>query len=252
MGRGGHGDGDEGTPFDQRLEEIEFLRSAASAAQRGDAARLSELLQRTPEAVHSDGVCGTTGYTPLHYAAREGHAPCVALLLARGARPDARTKGGATPLHRAAFAGRAEVVRLLLEAGADASALDDGARGRHCRTEGRRKAPQPRSGALCVQPALTRGAARRRRNGPAQGLPPGRGGWRGARRGCRAAAARLAGRGPGAGRARPAAGRRSVRRTHGDFDWIAPTHPVLVWCSLTGGPLARLLMNCLPTGWERW
>ena len=32
-----------------------------------------------------DGVTGNSGYTPLHYACREGHLECVRLLLDKGA-----------------------------------------------------------------------------------------------------------------------------------------------------------------------
>jgi len=38
------------------------------------------------------------GLTPLHYAARNGHAECCGLLIAAGARLDARAQGGVTPL----------------------------------------------------------------------------------------------------------------------------------------------------------
>ena len=135
MGKGGHGHGhssddddhaDPGTPFDQRLEEVSFLRSACAAAQKGDAARLERLLDRCPSQLHDDGAGGGGGggLTPLHYAAREGRAACVHLLLERGAGVGARSAGGATPLHRAAFTGQLEVVALLLSVGADAAAVD--------------------------------------------------------------------------------------------------------------------------------
>ncbi|MEZ4388951.1 MAG: ankyrin repeat domain-containing protein [Candidatus Krumholzibacteriia bacterium] len=55
---------------------------------------------------------------PLHWACRHGHADVAALLLARGARVDARTGWGLTPLHEAAASGLADVVQLLLDAGA--------------------------------------------------------------------------------------------------------------------------------------
>ena len=124
MGRGGHSD-DEGTPYDQRLEEVEFMRSACVAAQRGDVDKLRAMLHRRPDVCTNDGVGGDSGYTPLHYAAREGHAECVRALLASGANANARTRaGGATPLHRAAFTGAGACVRLLLEGGADPCARD--------------------------------------------------------------------------------------------------------------------------------
>ena len=71
-------------------------------------------------------VTGSSGYTPVIYAARQGHVDCVELLLACGAAPDAATAaGGATALQRAAYMGHLRVVQLLLDAGATA-ALQDG------------------------------------------------------------------------------------------------------------------------------
>jgi ankyrin repeat protein len=87
----GHGhddDVDPGTPYDQSLEELDFLRSACAAAQRGQLSKLEGLLSRKPDCVHWDGVTGNSGYTPLHYAAREGHLACVKLLLHRGERAE--------------------------------------------------------------------------------------------------------------------------------------------------------------------
>ena len=83
----GHGhddDVDPSTPYDQRLEELEFLRSACAVAQRGQTDKLAAMLARRPDSVHWDGVEGKSGYTPLHYAAREGHVSCVRLLLDKG------------------------------------------------------------------------------------------------------------------------------------------------------------------------
>ena len=109
----------------QSLDEVAFAKSICAAAGVGDIPRVRAFLQKNPQSVHSDGMGGTTGYTPLHYAAREGHAGVVSLLIAFGADPNrATTAGGATPLHRASFTGRAEVVRQLLEAGADALLQD--------------------------------------------------------------------------------------------------------------------------------
>jgi ankyrin repeat protein len=49
--------------------------------------------------------------------ASKGHAGIVRLLLAAGAKPDAKDATGATPLHRAAATGRLEGVRALVEEG---------------------------------------------------------------------------------------------------------------------------------------
>jgi len=133
----------------QSLDELAFARSACQAAAAGAVDKLQRILERAPDAVHSDGgkgavgcgdkgvfatatavsrylravlhadtptpnATGTSGYTPLHYAARAGQLECAALLLRQGAAADARTvQGRATPLHRAAHAGQLPVVELL-------------------------------------------------------------------------------------------------------------------------------------------
>ena len=61
---------------------------------------------------------GHNDYTPLHWAASEGDARAVQLLLAHGADPAERTRidDYETPLEVAERAGRAEVVEVLREA----------------------------------------------------------------------------------------------------------------------------------------
>ena len=112
------------TGLEQSLEELEFARSACSAALNGDLEKLSRMLERNPGSVYHDGADGNSGYTPLHYAARGGHSECVALLLRAKAPVHARTQGGATPLMRAAFAGQAAACAALLRAGSVADAQD--------------------------------------------------------------------------------------------------------------------------------
>ena len=124
MGRGGHSD-DEATPYDQRIEEVEFMRGACAAAQRGDLGCLKGIIDRRPKLLADDGVGGASGYTPLHYASREGHLDCVTFLIKQGARVDQSTSSGnATALHRAAYTGQVKVVKALLAAGADALLRD--------------------------------------------------------------------------------------------------------------------------------
>ncbi|MEW5317648.1 MAG: hypothetical protein WDW38_008930 [Sanguina aurantia] len=110
-----------------------FQRSACAAAQAGDLLKLTRIIQRNPEAVRCDGSAGSSGYTPLHYAARAGKLDCVLFLLSKGSAVDALTREGrSSSLHRAAALGHLPVVRALLAAGADSLLQDaDGESGLH-------------------------------------------------------------------------------------------------------------------------
>lgn len=69
------------------------------------------------------------GWTPLHYAAAAPGSKALAVLLARGARVDARSPNGTTPLMMAAQYGPEDAVTALLKQGADVrlrNALDLG------------------------------------------------------------------------------------------------------------------------------
>lgn len=121
----------------------------ADAAQRGDADAVRMLLRDGADvnAAQSDGTSAlhwaavraevpiievllyaganteaTTrlgGYTPLHLAAREGHARALAALIAGGSDHTAMTATGVTALHYAAQSGSAEAVQVLAREGAD-------------------------------------------------------------------------------------------------------------------------------------
>jgi ankyrin repeat protein len=50
------------------------------------------------------------GFTPLHLAASEGHAPLIDILIKFGAQIDARTNNFRTPLHIACLRGNLTVI----------------------------------------------------------------------------------------------------------------------------------------------
>ncbi|KAG0556690.1 hypothetical protein M758_11G070200 [Ceratodon purpureus] len=105
----------------ESLDEMDFQKSLAGAAQVGDVGRMRGLITRGAK-VDGDG---ESGYSPLHYAARHGHAQACLLLLQSGAQVDRRTRAGkATSLHRAAYAGHIEAVKVLLQHGANVEAQD--------------------------------------------------------------------------------------------------------------------------------
>ena len=68
-----------------------------------------------------DADVNKTGWTPLHYAATNGHLPVMDLLLENHAYIDAESPNGTTPLMMAAQYGSPGAVKLLLDSGADPS-----------------------------------------------------------------------------------------------------------------------------------
>lgn len=94
---------------------------ALRAAKYGEAQALAEALAASAEAANA---VDPQGCTPLYWAARNGHAKCVDVLLRAGADKEAGDKGGWTPLHVSAANGRTECVEQLLAAGALVDARD--------------------------------------------------------------------------------------------------------------------------------
>lgn len=90
--------------------------------------RVHEILEDHPD-LERDYYNFLPGFGPLHYAAQNGHASCVDLLLSRGARVDEERASRAplgvfTPLFLASKNGQRAVVDELLAAGADTEVSD--------------------------------------------------------------------------------------------------------------------------------
>jgi len=98
--------------------QLELVRSA----EQDDLEKVSVLLKKH---VAPDGAQGD-GTTALHWAAYNDDLPLAKLLIAAGAKPDARTRlRGLTPLHMAAETGDATLIDALLSAGAKVDALNE-------------------------------------------------------------------------------------------------------------------------------
>jgi ankyrin repeat protein len=98
------------THIDQRNAQDET--PLMMAALRGNLAAARALIDK-------DADVNKTGWTPLHYAATNGHLDVMQLLLEHHAYIDAESPNGSTPLMMAALYGSAAAVKLLLDAGAD-------------------------------------------------------------------------------------------------------------------------------------
>ena len=89
----------------------------------------------------------------LHDAALKGYREIAELLIAGGARVNARNGSGATPLHDAALGGYREMVELLIAKGADPEARDSETGATPCIWRPRGDAPKRST--RCLRRALT-------------------------------------------------------------------------------------------------
>jgi cytohesin len=100
--------------------------SLHDACANGDLHKVQEILQKDSDIPNRlDQRIGLLSETPLHVAARKGHADILQLLLNHGASVNAEDDFGNTPLPRATSGGHDDIVQLLLNNGADVNAVDD-------------------------------------------------------------------------------------------------------------------------------
>ncbi|KAK6183582.1 hypothetical protein SNE40_011035 [Patella caerulea] len=100
----------------QTLDELDFERGIWNQALTGDMDGLMKCLGKGDSANALD----KSGYSALHYAARNGHLQICTVLIQHGACINCQTNSGkATPLHRAAYMGHTDIVKLLLKHEAD-------------------------------------------------------------------------------------------------------------------------------------
>ena len=113
------------TPYDSRFAMPDLRSDLSDAAQQGDVARLTALLDGN---LSFASMPDEEGYTPLHYTAYFGHVEAARYLVGIGADLTAITLDPlrSHPLHAAAASGQMEIVRLLLDAGADPNAEQTG------------------------------------------------------------------------------------------------------------------------------
>ena len=96
---------------------VNFLNSADESALMY--AALKGYLAVAKSLISKDADVNKTGWTPLHYAATNGHVDVIQLLLDNHAFVDAASPNGSTPLMLAAQYGTPQAVQLLLDEGAE-------------------------------------------------------------------------------------------------------------------------------------
>jgi ankyrin repeat protein len=95
-----------------------------NAAQKGKLDQVRSLILQLTDVPTDVNVRDEYGWTPLLWAAMNGHTDIVQVLLAAGANPNTRNKYGWTPLMWAAGQGYSEIVRSLIASGARLNAQD--------------------------------------------------------------------------------------------------------------------------------
>ncbi|XP_034824025.1 ankyrin repeat domain-containing protein 39-like [Maniola hyperantus] len=109
----------------QTLSEMDWERGIWNAAFSGEKDRVQSLISKARNPKDLVSSLDNSGYTALHYAARNGHVDICSVLIENGACINTQTRSGkATPLHKAAAAGKEETVKYLIQHGAQLDLQD--------------------------------------------------------------------------------------------------------------------------------
>lgn len=107
---------------EQTLDEIKFDNSLHQACVYDDIDSVKKKIAklRSENRISEINATDKSGFTALHYAARNGNYEICKILIELNANVNAKTFNcGSTPLHRAAYMCHEKVVKLLLEKGAN-------------------------------------------------------------------------------------------------------------------------------------
>ncbi|CAG8721065.1 18813_t:CDS:2, partial [Acaulospora morrowiae] len=81
--------GSQANPYAQSLDELDFQRSLHYASMVGDVGRVKTIISKKGFTIVNE--IDTAGFTPLHYASRNGHLEICRILLESGANVNAVT-----------------------------------------------------------------------------------------------------------------------------------------------------------------
>ena len=103
--------------YEQTLDELKFESSIFGACVNNDVERVIKLISKIKNEYLAEEINKTdmSGYTALHYAARNGNYEICKLLIDSKANVNCTTKSClSTPLHRASYMCHSKIVQLLL------------------------------------------------------------------------------------------------------------------------------------------